>query len=90
MPDNSERRSRLVTLVYRVLSKFTTPAAGEADSKTYERLASAFHKQAAQALDEEAEAAGKATKDKRNHRASNDNDDLHGHNGKSGDSSDSS
>lgn len=51
--DSVGRKSRLVTLVYKVLSKFIPPQDRDSDSSVYSRLASAFHRQAADSLDEE-------------------------------------
>lgn len=47
MPDNLDRRSRLISLVYQVLSSFPHPTENTPDAEIYSQLGSAFYRKAA-------------------------------------------
>lgn len=48
MPDTLDRRSRLISLVYQVLSSFPHPTENTPDAEVYSQLGSAFYRKASE------------------------------------------
>jgi hypothetical protein len=52
MQDKLDQRSRLISLVYQVLSIFPQPREGAPDAEVYSQLGSAFYRKAVEVADD--------------------------------------